>query len=235
MKLIFKVIALLQIFCFLVACTQTTTGVWEKPEYRESINQFLATEDGEKLVFVGKKYHYIFSDTSSLFDILTWQNRRLLIGRFDKSFRVDSSNNIEGSYTIDCLCENADVNQIRWLKTKGFVEYNKHQESNGEVTYRKEGYIRGVRYLSRDIEFNNTTNLNNEYDIFVETEHTTPGVIGRIALTPIAIAEDGAATIGLVALVAVGIPFDVLELLPEEVRKPVSEGIAQGLLDWLRN
>ncbi|MHC4182809.1 MAG: hypothetical protein ACYSR0_05620, partial [Planctomycetota bacterium] len=73
----------------LVGCTTTTTGIWEKPTYTDNINRFLTTVNGENIIFIGAKYHYIFENNKSLRNILSWKYRELLAAQLEDSFVVD--------------------------------------------------------------------------------------------------------------------------------------------------
>ena len=214
MKMLAVIAVLLPFLYLLIGCTQTTTSLWEKPTYTESINLFLTTKDKSEFVFIGGEYHYIFQNTSSLVDILNWEDRELLTALFYDSFVVDSSNAITGSYVIVCPCHNLEKDQEKWLEHMGFTRPSDDELSRlgGNVTYVKQGRIHGTRYLSGDVEFPHSARLNRIYSIQVEEErnYSFGGKMGRAALTPIAVAEDGVATIGLGAALIVAVPFVVI-------------------------
>lgn len=204
------VLILVGLVSSLAACVETTTGTWKHPIYSETINQFLTTEDTRQLVFVGKDYHYIFPDTSSLFEILNWKDRGFLRGHFSKPFHVDSQNIVTGVYAIDCQCWGITSDQVKWLEQRGFKRAEKIE---GTMVLRKEGDIVGTRYASRGIHLPNISNLNTSYEIQIETDFSNAGVAGRIALTPIAVAEDGVATVGLGYLLLIAAPFAIVDMV----------------------
>lgn len=194
----------------LTACVETTTGVWEHPAYGETISQFLATEDSHQLVFIGKDYHYIFPDSASLLEILNWKDRGFLRAQFSEPFRVDSSNAVTGMYAITCECWGITSDQVSWLEHRGF---KRGAEVDGVVTLRKEGDIAGKRYASGGIQLPDISRLNKSYEIQIETDFSNAGVAGRIALTPIAVAEDGIATVGLGYLLLIAAPFAIVDMV----------------------
>lgn len=191
----------------LASCT--TAQLWENTKYYETISHFLTTNDGDELIFIGDKYHYIFSNTDSLNDVLRWKDRALLKAQFNDNFVVSTDNIVTGNYITTCICNNATSNQIKWLKDNGFnniIEKNKLTTLK-HVTYFKEGAIIGRRYLPNDISFDELEKLNNTYRIRVEEEKTLLGIAGRVAETPFTVAGDGVIFLGLAAIMIVTSPL----------------------------
>ncbi len=186
----------------------TTISLWERnPTYTDSINLFLATEDGKKIVFIGEKYHYIFDGHKSLKRILLWKDRALLEAKLDEKFIVDSSNNISGNLRVICQCKNATAAQISWIENTGF----KKAQVSGTQSDEKENYIleiqlSGIRYLAKVLTLDKYAKLNKPYTVVIEEPKSTAGVIGRAIFTPIVVAADGIVTIGLSALFVIGLP-----------------------------
>jgi hypothetical protein len=197
----------------MAGCTTATTDVWKKPTYNETISQFLITANGEKLIFIGEKYHYIFANQDSLNNILQWPDRKLLKAAFFNNFSVDAKNKIIGRFAIVCFCHDASKKQIQWLENNEFHRFNKNNltSTDDKGTYIKEIKIAGDRYLSNNLSLDKYDKLNNEYQIQVETDYTFLDTAGRVALTPIAVAEDGLATFMLIPIVVIGIPFYAIE------------------------
>ena len=107
---------------FLLSGCAETSRLWQKPRYHENISHFLATKDGEKLIFIGEKYHYIFNGTDDLNKLLKWKHRELLKANFDSNFFVSRTNKITGKYKITCSCDNATEDQLQWLKKNEFIK-----------------------------------------------------------------------------------------------------------------
>ena len=208
-----------------MGCTTTTTSVWKKPTYEETIKQFLITSDGEKLVFIGKKYHYIFSSQDSLKNILQWQDRKILKANFYDKFSVDANNKITGRYAISCECNDATKLQIQWLEDNGFHRLIRKQPSPSDETniYVKESQITGYRYLANNLKLDKYAILNNAYKITVETDYTIADKAVRVAETPIAVAEDGVATFFLVPLLVIATPFAIADGVFDEKQAKIED------------
>lgn len=192
----------------------STTGLWQNPTYTDSINRFLATEDGKNFIFLGEKYHYIFNDHNSLRQILLWKDRAVLEAIFYEKFIIDSSNNISGNLRIICKCKNATATQISWVKKIGFIKLPTSDVQlyslmgiETEELYILVIRLSGVRYLAKDLALDKYAKLNKTYKVVIEEPKSTSGVIGRVLLTPITVVEDGIAVIGLTPIVAVSLPF----------------------------
>jgi hypothetical protein len=209
-----RFLVVLNLACLLAACVETTTATWSHPTHSETVSHFFVTEDARQLVFIGREYHYIFPDASSLIDILNWSDRGLLRGEFSAPFRLDSQNVITGTYAISCTCNDVTSGQVRWLEQKGF---ERAADTEGASMFRKVGHIAGTRYASGGIRFPTTLPLNDRYEIDIQTDFTSAGIVGRAALTPIAVAEDGIATVGLGYLVLIAAPFAVADMVIEEL------------------
>jgi len=210
-KLILAILAYLIVGC-------ATTELWsKKPAYDESISQFLITTNGEKLIFIGKQYHYIFANEVSLNKVLQWQDRKILKAAFFDKFSVDAKNKITGHFAILCFCHDATADQIQWLKNNEFHRFNIKNLSppDDKNTYIKEIQITGDRYLSNNISLDKYEKLNNEYHIQIDTDPSFLDTAGQIALTPIAVAEDGLVTIMLLPVITIGIALSPFALVTD--------------------
>lgn len=210
-------VMLFMLSILIVGCISSTTDVWKKPTYNEAISQFLITEKGDKLIFIGEKYHYIFANETSLNSVLQWQDRGILKAAFYNDFSVDANNKVTGQFEILCFCHGATKEQIQWLENNGFhklANMNDAFPDDGK-NYKKQIQVSGDRYLSNNLSLIKYDKLNYEYRIQVETDFTALGIAGRIAYTPIAVAEDGVATLLLMPLLAIGLPFYVIRSVKE--------------------
>lgn len=205
-----RVLVVVSLASSLASCVETTTSLWRHPTYSETISQFLTTEDTRQLVFIGKDYHYIFSDVSSLFEILNWPDRGILRAHFSKPFHVDSQNIVTGSYAIHCECWGISADQIAWLEQRGF---RRSAGTDGAVVLQKEGDIVGKRYASGGVQLSNTSELITSHEVQIETDFSSAGVVGRAAFTPVAVAEDSVATIGLGYLLLIAAPFAIVDMV----------------------
>lgn len=187
----------------------TAISLWERnPIYTDTINRFLVTEDGKKLVFIGEKYHYVFDSQKTLRQILLWKDRMLLEAKLNEKFIVDNSNNISGTLQVICKCKNATAIQFSWIENIGFkkVPVSGSQFDEKEILYILDIRLSGVRYLAKDLALDNYAKLNKTYEVYIEEPKSTSGIIGRAMLTPIVVAADGIVTIGLSTLFVIGLP-----------------------------
>ena len=187
----------------LCSCTQTTTGIWRNSTYNENISHFLMTEDSKKIIFIGRNHHYIFVDDIGLSDIIKMNNVAKFNSHFNNNFYLNSDNEISGDYEVTCECKGADFSKKQWLKEHGFIK----KQIDNTVIYVKKSKVTGIRYSSNNLAFDSYEKIDKDYKITVETEKTALGITGRAALTPIAVAEDGIATIGTVGLLVIAAPF----------------------------
>lgn len=211
-----KLLLFILVSCFLSACTIHTETLWKTPEtkevvYVENISHFLITEDGEKIVIIGDKYHYVFPNQNDLANILKWSDRKLLSAKFHRNFNVDTSNQISGDYLI--LCDNKELTkeQEQWLWDNGFVI----KVNDGKAAFVLEKQIHGKRYLSKEkLNLSKYAKLNKEYKITIYAEKANfwGNKWVKAAQTPITVAEDGLATIALSPLIAIALPIALYKM-----------------------
>lgn len=149
--------------------TPTRTAVWEKT-YIDDIYQFLVSDDGSKLIFIGIKYDYLFSNNDELKNVLLWKDRQMLHVDFEEKFVISDSNTVLGNYTLFCNSTNLNPDQIHWLENNGF---NKSLSADNNIIYIKKASISGKRYETNEIinsEINEYSNLSQPYEItFIES------------------------------------------------------------------
>lgn len=175
-----------------------TKVIWEeKKYYDEIIKDFLISDDGAKIIFLGKKYHYIFDDNSGLVkNLLQWKGRSKL-EMYAIYFEATSPNDIKASLSISnmnqdvLLNQNISVlsqNEESFLKKLGFVEYKLKQGSRFENKLN----LIGKRYLPNpDISYKIKSSLNKEYKIRITVGYSDfADKAQRVAMTPIGIVGD---------------------------------------------
>ncbi len=81
----------------LASCTD---ALWQKSYYSETFKNFLITKDGQRIVLLGKKYHYIFDDKSdTIKKLLSWESRSKLEMEMD-GFLVNNTIDVNASVTV---------------------------------------------------------------------------------------------------------------------------------------
>ncbi|WP_334003400.1 5-formyltetrahydrofolate cyclo-ligase [Burkholderia cepacia] len=168
------------------------TKAWmSDSKYDETLSTFLITADGKQLVVLGKKYHYIFEMPPSLATVLNAPYRPKIHTAFsDFEAHGDA---ITGQYTMRLDYADAptgsDVRE-RAL-ADGFKKDGAYLESEGRIS--------GKRYLPNDVTSSSVPQaFNRPYEVTVTDKLTAVGRGAKLALSPIAMAADGA--LGLLGL-----------------------------------
>jgi hypothetical protein len=161
-------------------------------DFIEEVNSFLITADGKQLIVVGKQYHYIFAaDDETLKFILTWAEKKRVKASFE-NFVINSNQAVSGMYTLAVdtgQSLTAESNQL--LVSKGFVN------NTVQKTLVYHGALHGVRYLADKFVLPATMQLNQKYSITMREDYpSASSVLGRILLTPLAMAADGLLLVG---------------------------------------
>jgi hypothetical protein len=165
-----------------------TTKLYEAQKYDEAALSFLVTEDGSQLVVLGEKYHYIFHDISPSLKrtLLSPVQLRTQIYAYLSDFYVRRDNVVTGDYTLS-LSQLASDEQRRSAIDAGFV-------APGPTL---SGHLKGIRYSAEG--FPSTAQpqeFTQRYVVSVKEQDSESRVAGKILLTPITIAADGALILG---------------------------------------
>ena len=182
---------------FIISCAGGSTGkLWKNPVYKEKVESFLISDDSEKLVIIGNKYHYIFELDHDLKKILLSKNKSQLKARFSL-FKVNGNNVVSGKYYLNYIGNNKEYRD--WLNKVGFES----RINRDRTVFSYSGSMIGQRYTANK-KIITTNNFNKQYTLRVEEPSTLS--IGKVLATPIAVVADGvklAASIYLVPLVLI--------------------------------
>ncbi|AYQ38499.1 5-formyltetrahydrofolate cyclo-ligase [Burkholderia aenigmatica] len=168
------------------------TKAWMKDStYDETLSTFLITADGKQLVVLGQKYHYIFEMPPGLATVLTAPYRPKIHTAFN-GFETHGDT-ITGRYAMRLDYSDAptgsDVRE-RAL-ADGFKQESGYLASKGTIS--------GKRYLPNDVTPSSVPQaFNRPYHVTVTDKLTAVGHGAKLALSPIAMAADGA--LGLLGL-----------------------------------
>lgn len=202
-----KLIIILSLF--LTSC-DFTDKLWRDNYYQETIKNFMISPDGHKIVFLGKKYHYIFDDKNSeLKDLLLWEGRNLLeISNFH--IEVTAFNKMKGNILISVSknhSKSMPEDYIKFLKKSEFrVREYKHLD---EISAKKQIYFSGTRYLPKpNTNYDINSSLNQEYRVTIRYNDLYDQS-KKIALTPVAVAADATGFVLGVTAMVLFIPFIV--------------------------
>jgi hypothetical protein len=157
----------------------------------EEVSSFLITADGKQLIVVGKQYHYIFAaEDETLKFILTWPEKKRVKASFE-NFVINSNQAVSGMYTLTVAGQDLTAESNKLLVSKGFIS----NVSQKTLVYH--GALHGVRYLADKFTLPTTMQLNQRYSITMREDYpSASAVLGRILLTPLAMAADGILLVG---------------------------------------
>lgn len=185
------IIFLIGIF-FLTSCN-LTRNLWNS-EYEETFKDFLVSQDGKYVVFLGDNFHYIFADNSGAIKVLlSWPNRNVLFINAEKTeLNIDRKNNVTGYTTIEVLNNKLFPRDEIFLRSMGFTA------ARGEPLSLKLNLL-GARYLPTDLG-NYLPHLERVYTIQIHDNTGIFGTAAKVALTPITIAADSIVLFGKIVL-----------------------------------
>jgi hypothetical protein len=182
----FLIIALL----FSQSCA--TKYLWGNKSYEEQIEQFFVGADGRSIAFIGRNYHYVFSDNSGLLRmILSLKQRSVLSINPKKTYlKLESNNDITGDLVLEGPSSILPLDDYQILRSAGFFPNSKDIISIKIP-------INGRRYAPRFLGANVASNLKENYlfNIYYEDSNVVKDV-GKIAITPIAVSLDAVYVVG---------------------------------------
>jgi len=154
------------------------------------------SEDGRMTVFLGSKYHYIFSDnTGILQNLLNWPSRRnIFINSEESRLDLGLDNIIIAEITVESYFSRMPPEDYEFLRALGFRAENK--SSPLKVTLK----MRGKRYLPRTDLGYNLSQLERSYMLPIHYKTGSLANLGKIAITPITIAADSLLIAGTILL-----------------------------------
>ena len=215
-----KIIFIVTILLNLVACN--TVEFWQRKSfYEENFKDFLVTKEGDQIVILGTKYHYIFKDSSNLVSqLLAWNSRSKLRLKIN-NFKIQESEKISGWVTVnnedkDGLAIPLNKNEKEFLKKLGFKEGKNFILSQNIL-------LKGERYLpKKGVNYNisSASHFNKEYKIDIEEPSDLTDKAKKIALTPILITADGVAIVTGTAMAIVVIPLVIPVLIVVCIKDP---------------
>jgi hypothetical protein len=209
-----KILSPLVILTLLFNTGCITTEMWQKKEYYDdTIKKYLVSEDGAKVIFLGKKYHYIFDDNSGVIkQMLKWSGSSKLVMSI-YAFEALSENDVRLFVWIESASEKELLSKNLSKLSKGEVDFLKKMEfldkkSGNESILGKKINLSGTRYLPKPgVDYSAiNSSLNKEYKVRVEVRYDSAlGKSKKISLTPITIAGDAVVIVGIIGALAVSL------------------------------
>ncbi|MEL0169435.1 MAG: hypothetical protein VW877_15030 [Pseudomonadaceae bacterium] len=164
--------------------------------YQESIDQVLVSADGQWLVVMTGRYHYVFPMPEVLGRTLGADFQPAVQASF-ASFKVKSLGRVSGTYRLQLTAQASPQQQSAALSAG-------YQQKQRQVFY--EGGLHGKRYPAGDIvagEDGRYQRLNQRYYVYVTETMSPPALAARTLVTPLAVMADGALVIVSIPLVVV--------------------------------
>ncbi len=173
--------------------TQTacmTASLHSPRQTTETVRGFYISADERSLVAVGDKHHYVFPLESRLKKVLAWDGRPKVQAVFGQ-FTLLGDGKVAGSYTLKVRVSDTGSAEQQYLTDAGF--------SQGKQVFFLDGTLQGQSYPAKEI--GQATSFNRPHTVLLVGEPSIPAA-ARLALTPLAVAADGALLIGGVPLLA---------------------------------
>lgn len=173
--------------------TQTAcmTKSLHSPKYTtETVRGFYISADERSLVAIGDKQHYVFPLESNLKKVLAWDGRPKVQAAFGQ-FTLLGDGKVAGTYTLKVRVSDIGSAEQQYLKDAGF--------SQERQMFFSDGTLQGQSYPAKKL--GEATSFNRPYTVLLVGEPSIPAA-ARLALTPVAVAADGALLIGGVPLLA---------------------------------
>ena len=217
---------------------ESTKEVWDadiqnsiNTSYQEKILSLYNNKNGNQIVFLGEKYHYIFTQNTQEFSELLKQ--REFLNLFKKNFDIYSvldphdNRRIQTTITLYIPNKNLNKNQRAWLANHKFIPTDNGQINTpypdpyatpttryiNEVTYKKSFIIKGTRYLAKSEVNQRATKLKEPITLnIMGQQYKDKNSLYQIAKTPIALATDVTSDILVIGANVLLSPFYLLVL-----------------------
>ncbi|OAD22320.1 conserved hypothetical protein, membrane [Candidatus Thiomargarita nelsonii] len=195
----FFIVTMLIAVVFFSSMGCVTTQLWEnkaKPvPYNEKILSFYTNKDEGQMVFIGEKYHYIFSKNAKAFIELLQAGAFLKLGEKNLYIRplIDREDPrvITTDISVRFAVNRLNQEQISWLALHGF----KRVGSEYVQSYIQ---IEGKRYFSKGEINKKALKLIHPLPVKVAEYKKTKNPLFQIAMTPLSLTADA----GIIILAA---------------------------------
>lgn len=200
----------------------TTPAIEARHHYTESVSSILISQDKQKIVFIGKTYHYIFDAPAAVVKTLELPLHSKVRGDLS-NFHVDSQGGVTGLYSLRIEGNPGESDRADATST-GF-----EPDSGGQLTL--SGKISGTRYQEDTSllgEINSmrkhkeapdeksavSENLNKTYTIAVTYDPASGEKTADTLISPIIVTSDGLYLLFNVFLAPVVIPLAISNISP---------------------
>lgn len=182
----FFLVLIISIFTLTTSCSESLTKkMWNDNYYTEVFYHFLISNDGQYIVFLNNKNHYVFNDNSGIIKkLLTWKKGRALlrINSEKTILKIDNNLNVVADVIIDADIDQLNNIDLITLQNLGF-KINKKTLTLNFRTY-------GKRYLPSANIPSSTPKLSAPYNLKVYYQISKNQKLLKASLTPITILVD---------------------------------------------
>jgi len=196
----FQAFALLSVLLFsFMGCV--TKELWRNDSivehYNEKIISFYANKSSGKLIFIGEKYHYIFSKNSEEFIELLSKKEFLKLKQEDlaveTSVSLDKDNRVISHIDVSFDTSLLNRQQLEYLTAQNF-------RYRGGEKYQNTYTLIGKRYKSKEAVNNRVLKLSHPLSLKIETSRKEKDItLYKVLMTPLAMTAD--AGLGLAGVV----------------------------------
>lgn len=169
----------------------------------------MMTPDGSKIVFVSKDYHYILNSIPSFAFLLVHKDELPVTYELTKGSYTITSNDVTHNYAQAIFNAQLDLTKCNPSIAKQIIDNNYGTLDANKSTVSFRFVLGGTRYRS-DPKINDKLIKLQTPVIIRVSEYETNSIAGetfkKIAMTPLAIAADGAVTAVFVGLTVVMMP-----------------------------
>lgn len=184
----------LALFLLLLSSCTLTKAMWHQ-SYEENFTEYLASENGDYVAFVGKEYNYVFEDKLGVMrELLKYHEKNIAYIDAGKTYiYVDSNNNISGHTIIKSFGGTISKQDEVKLLAMGFSA-----DKCDDGLCRKIP-LKGHRYQNSQIDFGeNRGHLERFYIFPVYYPPSTGAIVARTIATPFTIVIDAIWDVGKV-------------------------------------
>ena len=191
---IYGLVILFSSLAILSGCMTSALHDNDFSKYKDTFSSVLISNDKKTLVAITKKYHYIFSTSQDMGEVLT-SSAHKNISADVFTFTLDKGNVMTGNVRL-CLSSKASNEDINAVASFGFKQENKFQG------YCSVYALKGIRYRAGKTVVGQAYQLNKPYTVDVNVKYSPLKKGIKIAITPITAAIDGTLLIAGSPLIA---------------------------------
>jgi hypothetical protein len=175
-----------------------TEKLYQPTSYSEEVSTVLISQDGKKLVFISKRYHYIFDAPEIVVQTLHSPFHAAVSATLH-DFVVHADGSVSGKLSLIIMKgKSTEEDKAAALA----VGYETTVAGGAHATVE----LKGMRYSAGDVKVPGTMEqLNQKYQVSLTVEPGPGGKAARVLATPITVAVDGALILTALPLVVVGV------------------------------